>query len=114
ENTSLFPHPGENEIGTSPERVDEGAIGPTGSGIGSRTLALQPWLPVLGTIVKLFSSVCVAAELPPLARVPCHRRRPPGPVLRVIAALRSGVPTMGATVMLSSPGANPPALGLPN
>ena len=39
EKISLFPHPGANEIGTSTERVDEGAIGPTGSGIGSRTLA---------------------------------------------------------------------------
>jgi len=71
EKVSLFPHPGANEIGTSTERVDEEAIGATGSGIGSRTLALQPWLPVLGTIVKLFSSVCVAAELPPLASVTC-------------------------------------------
>src|SRR6201993_1532188 len=114
EKISLFPHPGANEIGTSTERVDEGAIGPTGTGIGSRTLALQPWLPILGTIVKLFSSVCVAAELPPLASVTCHRRRPAGPALRVTAALRSGLPTIGATVMLSSPGANPPALGLPN
>src|ERR1700760_3939514 len=114
EKVSLLPHPGANEIGTSIERVDEGAIGPTGSGIGRRTLALQPWLPVLGTIVKVFSSVCVAAELPPLVSVTCHRRRFAGPALRVTAALRSGVPTIGATVMLSSPGANPPALGLPN
>ena len=87
EKISLFPHPGANEIGTSTERVDEGAIGPTGSGIGSRTLALQPWLPILETIVKLFSSVCVAAELPPLASVTCHRRRPADPAWWVAAAI---------------------------
>jgi hypothetical protein len=60
---------------------------PTGSGVCSRTLALQPWLPVLGTIVKLFSSVCVAAELPLLASVTCRRRRPADPASRVTAAL---------------------------
>jgi hypothetical protein len=40
EKVSFFPHPRMNETGTSTERVDEGAIGPTGGGIGSRTLAL--------------------------------------------------------------------------
>ena len=83
EKVSLFPQPGANETGTSTERVDEGAIGPTGGCIVSRTLALQPWLPILGTMVKLFGSVCVAAELPPLA----SRRRPAGPALRVTAAI---------------------------
>jgi hypothetical protein len=87
EKVSLSPHSGVNEIGTSTERIDEGAIGPTGSGIGSRTLALQPWLPILETIVKLFSSVCVAAELPPLASVTCHRRRPADPAWWVAAAI---------------------------
>jgi hypothetical protein len=67
-------------------------ICPTGSGICSGTLALQRWLPVLGTIVKLFSSVCVAAELPPLASVTCHRRRSAGPALRVTAALSPECP----------------------
>lgn len=77
--------PRANEIGTSTERVDEGAIGPTGSGIGSRTLALHPWRPYWEQ--SLFSSVCVAAELPPLASVTCHRRRPADPALWVAAAI---------------------------
>lgn len=87
EKVSLFPHPGANEIGTSTERVDEGAIGPTGSGIDSRTLALHPWFPILETIVKLFSSVCVVAELPPLDSATCHRRRPADPALWIAAAI---------------------------
>ncbi|HXP09283.1 MAG TPA: hypothetical protein VN828_12340, partial [Acidobacteriaceae bacterium] len=99
---------GTNEIGTSTGRVDEGAIGSTGRGIGSRTLALQPWLPVLGAIVKPFSSVCVVALL---ANVTCRKRRPGGSGF-VGSRRNHGVPTIGATVMLSSPGANPPAFGL--
>jgi hypothetical protein len=92
EKVSLFPHPGANEIGTSTERVDEGAIGPTAGGIGSRTLALHLWLPALGTIVKLFSSVCLVAELAPLASVNYHSRRSAVPILWVTAALSAECP----------------------
>src|SRR5258705_11201296 len=87
-------------------------IVPNGSGVGRTSFAWQPPPSIVGTKVKLFRRPRCAAAFPALVKESCQMRSRSGPVFRVIAAVRWEEPTIGPTVMLSSPGAKPPALGL--